>query len=285
VNGAVRQILGQIVTKFGTAVAEDARRCEAILRDLCGQHRKAINVLVSAVKEKVVSELLNSSGGIPPQVLLARLSKKLHDSAGIDERLARWGVQSWALALGVIAPHTISNAASTAQTAQIPVATSWDRRWLWGIPILFGVALLIAIASWSGGGPEPVDGARKEKPSDAITPGRPIQKIISSAEASQWEEKEVTVRVVVKSTYDGFNWAFLINSEEDFRDPRNFTVVVETETAGAKYQAQGIFNLGEYFKRDTVLLVTGKVVKYNDRQSGKKRYQIKVKDPGHIQRQ
>jgi len=91
-----------------------------------------------------------------------------------------------------------------------------------------------------------------------------------------------TVRLIVKSTHDKFNWAFMINSEEDFKNPDNFTVVVEKATAGAKYKAKGESNLTQLFKKGTVLLVTGKVEKYEEKISGKARYQIKVNDPEQI---
>ncbi|MSR33089.1 MAG: hypothetical protein EXR99_16490 [Gemmataceae bacterium] len=84
---------------------------------------------------------------------------------------------------------------------------------------------------------------------------------------------------MVKSTYNGFPWAFMINSEEDFKRPDNFSVVVETESAGAKYKEKDIPSLSQYFRKNTVLFVTGTIVKYKDG------YQIKVKDPAQIRRQ
>ena len=124
-------------------------------------------------------------------------------------------------------------------------------------------------------------GQRQDRPQ---TPPPPLP-FISASEAAEWEGEEVTVRVVVKSTYDGFDWAFMINSEEDFRRPKNFTVVIEKRSAGVKYKAIGISDLSQYFKKDTVLLVTGKIEKYQDMRSHRVRYQIWVKDPEQIQRQ
>ena len=97
-----RRKLIELVGRFGRDVAGDARRCEALLRDMCPQHRREISVLVSAAKDSVGVELLGSSSGIPKEVLLSRLTKRLHDEQGIVEDFARWAVESWALALGII---------------------------------------------------------------------------------------------------------------------------------------------------------------------------------------
>ena len=101
-DDAARHALCQLIAKYGREATGDARRCEALLRDFCPQHRREANVLVSALKERVPAELLSSSVGLPKSVMLARLSKRLHDNVGIDECFARWAVDSWALALGTI---------------------------------------------------------------------------------------------------------------------------------------------------------------------------------------
>ena len=89
--------------RYERGLSEDARRCEALLRDLCGnESKREIFVLVSAVREQVPAELVGSSDGLPKEVLLGRLSKRMQDNLGIGGGLARWGVESWALALGIM---------------------------------------------------------------------------------------------------------------------------------------------------------------------------------------
>jgi len=96
-----RQKLAEMIRRFGREIAGDARRCEALLRDACPQHKQEIFVLVSAAKESVGVELLGSSGGMPKEAMFSRLTKRLHENLGLPENLARWAVESWALALGV----------------------------------------------------------------------------------------------------------------------------------------------------------------------------------------
>ena len=102
-NLIAQQKLVELIKRFGSDVAWDPRRCEALLRDFCGdQHRREVHVLICAVRDGIASEFVSEGGGIPITVLLARLSSRLHNNYGIAEPLAQWAVQSWALALGVV---------------------------------------------------------------------------------------------------------------------------------------------------------------------------------------
>ena len=102
-NPIARQKLIELVERFGGGVCDDPRRCEALLRDLCGdQHQREVFVLVAAVRNREAAELAAVGGGVPKEVLLARLSARLHRNCGFTEDLARWSVESWALALDKI---------------------------------------------------------------------------------------------------------------------------------------------------------------------------------------
>jgi hypothetical protein len=102
VNNIPREQLKQLICQYGRSISEDPKRCEALLRDFCGQYRKEINVLVSAVKESIPVDLNNSQRRVPSDVLLAKLTKRLEDRLAIDPAAARWAVESWAIALGLI---------------------------------------------------------------------------------------------------------------------------------------------------------------------------------------
>jgi hypothetical protein len=109
-NDLPKQKLREIILQYGRSVCDEPQRCEALLRDYCGQHRKEISVLVSALKERVPTELLASQSTIPHAVLLAQLTQRLRDNLGLAEDAARWAVESWGLALGVISgAETTSN--------------------------------------------------------------------------------------------------------------------------------------------------------------------------------
>jgi formylglycine-generating enzyme required for sulfatase activity len=101
-----RQQLVELVARYGRELAEDPRRCEALLRDYCSEYKREITLLVSAARERVAAELWAGRDSVPAATLLARLTRRLYDNLGIAEGFARWAVESWALALGVIADPT-----------------------------------------------------------------------------------------------------------------------------------------------------------------------------------
>jgi len=106
-NPIARQKLVELVARFGSDICDDPRRCEALLRDLCGdQHQREVFVLVAAVKIRAASELASGASGVPVEVLIGRLSDRLHNTLGFREDLARWSIESWAFALGTLTPVT-----------------------------------------------------------------------------------------------------------------------------------------------------------------------------------
>lgn len=99
-NNTPRQILNQIVTEYSPSLYEDPQRVEAILRDLCGEYKSELHALLDALKDGVVKDLMTSSETVPLQILLARLAQRLQEEAALEEKAARWAVESWAIALG-----------------------------------------------------------------------------------------------------------------------------------------------------------------------------------------
>jgi hypothetical protein len=73
-----------------------------LLRDLCGEHRREINILVGALRERVPLDLLAGRNSVPPELLLRRLAKRLEEQLALTEEASRWAVDSWALALGIV---------------------------------------------------------------------------------------------------------------------------------------------------------------------------------------
>lgn len=98
----VRDQLRALLAEHGPAILDDPRRFEALLRDLSGEHRREAHLLVSALRERVPTDLLAPGNGLPRSLLVARLAQRLHDNLGIAESFARWAVVSWALALGTV---------------------------------------------------------------------------------------------------------------------------------------------------------------------------------------
>ena len=100
-NDLPRQKLRELIIEYGRSLCDDPRRCEALLKDYCGQYKREIFVLVNALKNRVAEELINASASVPPALLLGRLIQRLEDELAFSEAVARWAVETWALALGM----------------------------------------------------------------------------------------------------------------------------------------------------------------------------------------
>jgi parallel beta-helix repeat protein len=122
-NSLPRQKLREIVARHGANIAREPRRAEGLLRDHCGTYRREVAVLVSAAEERVAAELLAADRGLPRDVLLARLARRLHDDVAMEAAAARWAVNSWALALGVISDGELE-AMERAQAQAAPTAAT-----------------------------------------------------------------------------------------------------------------------------------------------------------------
>lgn len=101
-NDLPRQKLFEIRAKYGASIVENPRRCEALLRDYCGAFRREIAVLTMALEERVPLDLLAAAKSAPLPVLFGRLTQRLCDNLALSENAARWSVNSWAFALGII---------------------------------------------------------------------------------------------------------------------------------------------------------------------------------------
>jgi len=127
-NDLARQKLCEIIAycdaitaKTGRDVLNDSRLCRALLLDLCGEYKREISVLVVAMEERVVAALQAPQPGVPAELLLARLTKRLVDNRALTEDAARWAVESWALALEITMPdHLVGVPASLSTAARRP---------------------------------------------------------------------------------------------------------------------------------------------------------------------
>ncbi len=123
-NNAARESLRQIITKYGRDLCGDARRCEGLLKDFCGEYRREINVLVSAVEERIPLDLLAAEKTMPRELLLTKLTKRLEDNLGLTAEAANWAVDSWALALGIVTDSEIAEKEKRQNHISTPIPVS-----------------------------------------------------------------------------------------------------------------------------------------------------------------
>ena len=97
-NAVVRRTLCDLIDKYGADLCDAPRRCEGLLRDFCGRYRGEIKVLVDALEEGITTDL-RSSHSVPQEVVQGRLVKRLQENLLLTEEVAKWAVESWAIAL------------------------------------------------------------------------------------------------------------------------------------------------------------------------------------------
>jgi hypothetical protein len=121
-NDLPRQTLSRIILEHGQGICETPKRVEALLRDLCGAHRREINIIVGALEERVAADLLAAGRTVPRDVLLARLAARLRDNLAYTPEAARWGVETWAVALGIISEAEVRERARAEASESAPRA-------------------------------------------------------------------------------------------------------------------------------------------------------------------
>jgi len=99
-----RIILKDLIQRYGTSVAQDPSRCEGLLRDTCGTCTREIFVLVSAIRQHVPLDLLAPHHNLPLSLMKGFMIKRLQDELGLSDESARWAVETWAEALGLVDP-------------------------------------------------------------------------------------------------------------------------------------------------------------------------------------
>ncbi len=97
-----REKLKELVAKNGDALLQDPDRCEGLLKDHCGAHRREISALVGALEERIPLELKSAwQTAMTPEAMRARLVQRLEENRGLAPDVANWAVDAWSYALGV----------------------------------------------------------------------------------------------------------------------------------------------------------------------------------------
>lgn len=107
-NTLPSETLRNLIVRYGRSLCDDPRRLEALLRDYCGTYRQEISVLTGAARERIPPDLLTSVSTMPIEIAIAQQTKRLQANLGLSEDSARWSVQSWAFALGLLSETEIS---------------------------------------------------------------------------------------------------------------------------------------------------------------------------------
>jgi tetratricopeptide (TPR) repeat protein len=125
-----RQRLCDLLAQYGPSLCDDPPHFEALLRDLCGEHRREVFALSAALKSGIVAEVQKALEGGKGAPLLTRLARRMHEMTTIAEDVCHWAVESWAQALrDAPAPRTEeAPAAPVRPVATLPPPSPEHRR-------------------------------------------------------------------------------------------------------------------------------------------------------------
>jgi hypothetical protein len=144
-----------------------------------------------------------------------------------------------------------------------------------GVPAGPQVIAALPAAAPPAGSPRADTGKGPPAPAAEPPPVAEKKPVVQAADAADWDGKECTVEMTVRSTKD-LGWAVMLNSESQYTSSKNFTAVIVKSTAGTKYEGKGVLDVGRYF-RGKRIKVTGTVKLYSGR------VEIKVQAPEQIE--
>lgn len=113
-----KQALVYLVDRFGRDLVNDPARLRGLLRDLAGNERLEISLLVAAAESGVAADIEANAGSASIPGRTEQLARRLEQDRGISQENARWAVGAWVDALSTPSTPTESPA-----TIAPPVAT------------------------------------------------------------------------------------------------------------------------------------------------------------------
>jgi len=116
-----RDALQRVIAKYGRSLVDDAERCEAVLRTVCGEFESEITALMPAVKEKVPASLVSWHDRLPMASLLIWTARSLAQKASQDPATARWAVETCAWLLNMITTADLTTALPAPPKAPEPL--------------------------------------------------------------------------------------------------------------------------------------------------------------------
>jgi hypothetical protein len=97
-----RQRLQYIVECYGDGILDDRAKTEDLIRKLCGEDRRRIELLVGALNTGFVPDLIGWRGRGDPSRFLPRVARALEQQLGATPDEALWTAGSWGVALGLL---------------------------------------------------------------------------------------------------------------------------------------------------------------------------------------
>ena len=101
-RNAARRALCGIIREYGSEVCEPPSRIRSFLNDYCGECKAEINLLIVTLTACRLPYFQAVKKGQAHSLLLMK-AERLHYELSMTKEAAHWAVETWALALGIIA--------------------------------------------------------------------------------------------------------------------------------------------------------------------------------------
>src|SRR5438128_920524 len=108
-NDAIQNQLRDLIARQGQALCLSAEKCKAALTELCGQHPAEQYVLSSIVELGLLQRILDLKRAGDWPELDREMTARLQEERALQAEAARWGLETWALALGKIREEQMSS--------------------------------------------------------------------------------------------------------------------------------------------------------------------------------
>jgi hypothetical protein len=98
-----RELLCSLIRQQGSSIIHDSTKFRNLLNDFFqGQYKRERKCLSDSLSENVPDTLLTRKNQLPYATLSQQLCQKLIQDLGVNSDLAKWTVDSWAIAFGII---------------------------------------------------------------------------------------------------------------------------------------------------------------------------------------
>ena len=109
-----RNNLIRIISQYSQSILEDPKKLKNLLLDLNqGTEKKEVNIICNSLDDMIPFDLKKSKDNLPYEISSERSMRRLQNSYGITADLARWTVDTWAVALNILPFTDIINKKSS----------------------------------------------------------------------------------------------------------------------------------------------------------------------------
>jgi hypothetical protein len=103
-----RKNLIRIISQYSRSILDDPKKLKNLLFDLNqGIERKEVNIICTSLEDMVPFDLIKNKDNLPYEISSEQAIRRLKNNYGITEDLARWTIETWAVALNIISPTGI----------------------------------------------------------------------------------------------------------------------------------------------------------------------------------